>query len=39
MEGRRGSYRVLIENPGGKRSLVRPTRRWENNIKMCLKEV
>jgi len=32
----RGLYRVLVEKPEGKRSLGRPRRRWEDNIKMDL---
>ena len=39
MAERRGVYRVLVGKPGGKRSLGRPRRRWEDNIKMCLQEV
>jgi len=35
----RGVYKVLVGKPGGKRPLVRPRRRWENNIKMDLQEV
>jgi hypothetical protein len=35
----RGVYRVLVEKPEGKRPLGRPTRRWEDNIRMDLKEV
>jgi len=35
----RGVYRVLVGKPGGKRSLGRPRRRWEDNIKMDLQEV
>jgi len=35
MGERRGIYRVF----GGKRSLGRPRRRWEDNIKMDLQEV
>ena len=35
----RGVYRVLVGKPEGKRPLGRPRRRWENNIKMDLKEV
>jgi hypothetical protein len=27
-------YRVLVGNPEGKRPMVRPRRRWEDNIKM-----
>ena len=36
---RRGVYRVLVWKPEGKRSLGRPRRRWEDNIKMDLQEV
>ena len=32
-------YRVLVGRPERKRSLVRPRRRWEDNIKMELQEV
>jgi hypothetical protein len=32
-------YRVLAGTPEGKRPLGRPRRRWENNIKMDLREV
>jgi len=39
MEERRGVYRVLVGKPTGKRSLGRPRRRWEDNIKMDLLEV
>ena len=35
----RGLYRVLVGKPEGKRPLGRPRRRWEDNIKMDLKEV
>jgi len=35
----RGVYRVLVGKPEGKRSLGRPRRRWEDNIKMDLQEV
>jgi len=35
----RGVYRVLVGKPEGKRSLGRPRFRWEDNIKMDLKEV
>jgi hypothetical protein len=34
----RGVYRVLVERPKGKRPLVRPRHRWEDNIKMDLRE-
>jgi len=33
------SPEVLVRKPKGKISLVRPTRRWEDNIKMDLQEV
>jgi len=36
---RRGTYGVLVGKPEGKRSLGRPRRRWEDNIKMNLKKV
>jgi len=39
MGERRVTYRVLVEKPEGKRPLGRPTRRWENNIKMDLQEM
>ena len=32
-------YRVLVGKPEGKRPLVRPRRRWEDNTKMYLQEV
>ena len=35
----RDVYRVLVGKPEGKRSLVRPRHRWEDNIKMDLQEV
>jgi hypothetical protein len=35
----RGVYRVLVGKLEGKRPLGRPRRRWEDNIKMDLKEV
>jgi hypothetical protein len=36
---RRGVYRVLVGKLKGKRPLVRPRRRWEENIEMDLQEV
>jgi len=39
MEERRCAYRVLVGKPEGKRTLGRPRRRWEDNIKMYLKEM
>ena len=38
MGERRGLYRALVGKPEGKKPLVRPGRRWENNIKMDLQE-
>jgi hypothetical protein len=35
----RGVYRILAGKPEGKRPLGRPRRRWENNIKMDLREI
>ena len=34
-----GACRILVGKPEGKRQLGRPTRRWEHNIKMDLKEI
>jgi hypothetical protein len=39
MDAGRGVYRVLVGRPEVKRPLVRPRRRWENNIKMNLGEI
>jgi len=36
MYGERCIYRALLGNPEGKRLLLRPRHRWENNIKMDL---
>jgi hypothetical protein len=35
----RGVYRVLVGRPEGKRPLRRPRRRWEDNIKIDLREI
>jgi hypothetical protein len=35
----RGVYRVLVGKPKGKRPLRRPRCRWEDNIKMDLREI
>jgi hypothetical protein len=32
-------YRILMGKPEGKRSLGRPRRRWENGIRMVLREI
>jgi hypothetical protein len=34
-----GVFRVLVGRPGCKRPLGRPRRRWEDNIKMDLREI
>ena len=39
MEQSRNAYGVLVVKPEGKRPLGRPRRRWENNIRMDLREV
>jgi hypothetical protein len=35
----RGAYRVLVGRPEDKRPLGRPRRRWEDNIKIDLREI
>jgi hypothetical protein len=35
----RNVYRVLVGKPKGKRPLERPRRRWEDGIKMDLREM
>jgi hypothetical protein len=35
----RGVYRILVEKLEGRRPLGRPRRRWEDNIRMDLREV
>jgi hypothetical protein len=39
MRERRGVYKVLDGMPKGKRPLVRPRHRWEDNIKLDLMEI
>ena len=39
MEEGRDVHKVLVGKPAGKRPLGRPTRRWEDNIKMDLQEL
>jgi hypothetical protein len=36
---KRAAYRILLENPEGKRPLGRPRHRWEGNIKIDLREI
>jgi hypothetical protein len=35
----RGIYGILVGRPKGKRPLGRPRHRWEDNIKMDLREI
>jgi hypothetical protein len=35
----RGAYNILVGRPEGKRPLGRRRRRWEDNIKMNLREI
>jgi hypothetical protein len=35
----RGTYNILVGRPEGRRQLGRPRRRWEDNIKMDLREI
>jgi hypothetical protein len=37
--GRRGAYKALVGKSEGRRPLGKPRRRWEDNIKMDLREV
>ena len=39
MEEGRSAFKVLRGIPAGKRSLGRPRRRWENTIRINLKEI
>ena len=39
MVERRDTYRVLVGKPEGKRPLGRTRHRWENNIKIDVKEM
>ena len=39
MELSKNTYRILVGKPKRKRPLGRPRRRWEDNIKMDLREV
>jgi hypothetical protein len=35
----RSTYSILIRKPEGKRPLGRPRRKWEDNIRMDLREI
>ena len=39
MEEGRSAFKILTGIPIGKRPLVRPRRRWEDNIRMYLEEI
>ena len=39
MEGDRNAFKIVTSIPTGKRSLGRPRHRWEDNIRMDLKEI
>jgi hypothetical protein len=38
-EEKRNAYRILVGKPEGKIPLGRPRRRWEDNIRMDLREI
>jgi hypothetical protein len=38
MEEMKNAHKILVGKPERKRSFVTPTRKWEDNIKMDLKE-
>jgi hypothetical protein len=35
----RNTYTILEDTPEGKRPVGKPRRRWDNNVKICVKEV
>ena len=39
MEEGRSAFKILTGKPTGKRHLVRPRRRWEDNVRMNLKKI
>ena len=39
MEEDRSAFKILTGTPAGKRPFGRPRRRWEDNIRMDLKEI
>jgi hypothetical protein len=38
MGEKRNAYRILVGKPEGKKSLGKPRRRWEDNIKIHFRE-
>ena len=39
MEKGRRAFKILTDKPTGKRSLGRPMRKWEDNIRIDLEEI
>jgi hypothetical protein len=39
MGDRRGAYRIMVRTLEGRSPLIRPKRRWEDNIKMGLQQM
>jgi len=39
MEEERNTYEVLVGKPEGKRTLVRPRHRWQDDIRVDLQEI
>jgi hypothetical protein len=39
MREKRNAYRILVGKPEGKRPLGKPRRKWEDNIRMHLREI
>jgi hypothetical protein len=39
MGEKRNAYKILVGKPEGKRPIGRPRSRWEDNIKMDLREI
>jgi hypothetical protein len=37
--GKRNPYRILVEKTEGKRPVGRPRRKWEDNVKMDVREI
>ena len=35
MEEGRSAFKILTDKPRGKRSLRRPRRKWEKNVRIC----
>jgi hypothetical protein len=35
----KNAYKIMVGKPEGKRPLERPTRRWEDNIRMGLRVI